>query len=83
MIINGQTLDLAFRGFKTVYTDANLTAPSHYGDIAMTVPSSSRDETYGWLGQFPALREWIGPRQVKNLEAAPFELGLHHQKPQV
>lgn len=25
----------------------------------MTVPSSSRDETYSWLGQFPRLREWI------------------------
>ncbi len=71
MIVNGQTLDLAFRGFKTVFTDARLAAPSHYSDIAMTVPSAARDETYGWLGQFPALREWIGPRQVKNLEASP------------
>lgn len=35
----------------------------------MTVPSTSRDETYGWLGQFPALREWTLPRQVKSLEA--------------
>lgn len=74
MIVNGQTLDLAFRGFKTVFTDAQLAAPSHYGEIAMTVPSTSRDETYGWLGQFPALREWIGPRQIKNLEAHGFTI---------
>lgn len=74
MLVNGQTLDLAFRGFKTVFTDAQLAAPSHFADIAMTVPSTSRDETYGWLGQFPALREWIGPRQVKNLEAHGFTI---------
>lgn len=74
MIVNGQTLDLAFRGFKTVFTDAQLAAPSHYGDIAMTVPSTARDETYGWLGQFPSLREWIGPHQIKNLEAHGFTI---------
>ena len=53
MIINGQTLDLAFKGFKSIYTDAHLAAPSHADKIAMTVPSNSRDETYGWLGQRP------------------------------
>ena len=74
MIINGATLDLAFRGFKTVYTDAFNAAESHYDQIAMTVPSSQRDESYGWLGQFPQLREWIGPRQVKNLSAYGFTI---------
>jgi len=38
----------------------------------MQVPSASRDETYGWLGQFPQLREWVGARHVKSLEAHAF-----------
>ncbi|WP_112312697.1 Mu-like prophage major head subunit gpT family protein [Pseudogemmobacter bohemicus] len=50
MLVNRESLDLAFKGFKTVYSDACLAAPSHFDKIAMTVPSSSRDETYGWLG---------------------------------
>lgn len=29
MIISGQTLDLAFKGFKTVFTDAYLETPAH------------------------------------------------------
>ena len=74
MIINGQTLDLAFRGFKTVYTEAFDQAETHYDKIAMTVPSSSRDESYGWIGQFPQLREWVGPRHVKNLAAHGFTI---------
>lgn len=74
MIINSETLDLAFRGFKTVYTDAFEAAPAFKDRIAMTVPSTSRDETYGWLGQFPQLREWIGPRHVKNLTAHGFTI---------
>ncbi len=74
MIINGQTLDLVFKGFKTVYSDAYLAAPTHKDKIAMTVPSTGRDETYGWLGQFPQLREWIGPRHVNNLQAHSFTI---------
>lgn len=74
MIINGQSLDLVFRGFKAVYSDAYLKAPVNWDKIAMTVPSSSRDETYSWLGQFPQLREWIGPRHVHNLEAHSFTI---------
>lgn len=68
MIVNSETLALAFKGFKTVYPPY-LEAPSHSDKIAMTVPSASRDETYGWLGMFPKLREWNGQRQVNSLEA--------------
>lgn len=74
MIINGQTLDLAFRGFKTVYSDAFDGAQTHWDKIAMTVPSASREETYGWIGAFPQLREWIGPRYVQNLSAHGFTI---------
>jgi phage major head subunit gpT-like protein len=74
MIINAANLDLAFRGFQTVYDEARLAAPSHAMEIAMAVPSSARDETYGWLGAFPQLREWVGPRQVKNLTARGFTI---------
>ena len=74
MIINSATLDLAFRGFKTVYTGAFNAAETHYDKIAMSVPSSSRDESYGWIGQFPQLREWVGPRHVKNLAAYGFTI---------
>ena len=74
MIVNQDSIALSFKGFKTVFTDAYLETPTNADKIAMTVPSSSRDETYGWMGQFPSLREWIGPRQVKNLEAHGFTI---------
>ena len=74
MIINSQTIALTFQGFKTVYSDAFLEAPSHSGRIAMTVPSTGSDETYSWLGMFPQLREWIGKRHVANLKAHSFKI---------
>ena len=60
-------------GFKTVVTDAMTNAPAFAKEVAMTVPSVSRDETYGWLGSFPAMREWVGPRNVQNLVANGFK----------
>jgi phage major head subunit gpT-like protein len=40
----------------------------------MTVPSAARDEQYGWMGQFPNLREWIGPRHVHGLRSHSFTI---------
>ena len=68
-MVNSQNLDLAYRGFKTVYTDACTKAPVTWDKIAMTVPSAVREETYGWLGQFPQMREWPGGgRVLKDIE---------------
>ena len=74
MIVNSETVSLAFKGFQKVFTDAHMAAPSVYAQLAMTVASSSREETYGWMGAFPNMREWLGPRQIKNLEAHAFTL---------
>lgn len=74
MLINAQNLDLVFKGFKTVYTDAYLAAEVHWDKIAMTVTSTGSGETYGWMGQFPQLREWIGSRHIKNLSTHAFTI---------
>lgn len=75
MILNAANIDLAFKGFKSVYNDAFTKAPVNYQKISMTIPSGSRSETYGWLGQFPQMREWVGgEREVKQLEAFGFTI---------
>ena len=59
-------LRTAFRSeFQTALTET----PSDYDKIATVVPSTSASNTYGWLGQFPSLREWIGDRVVKDMKA--------------
>lgn len=72
MLINRASLQSLFQGFSTSYKKGIETADSHYKDVAMTVPSNTSETTYGWLGQFPQLREWIGDRIVKNLAAHGF-----------
>lgn len=74
MLVNAQNLNLVYSGFKAIYTDAYDAAPADAMKIAMEVPSAATEETYGWLGQFPQLREWIGPRVVQNLSAHAFTI---------
>lgn len=75
MIINAASLDAAFRAFNSKYSTAYAQAPSLASEVTMEVTSGSRDETYGWLGQFPALREWVqDERAIKQLEAHSFSI---------
>ena len=74
MLTNADNLDLVYRGFSTDYKDCFDKAPSYYAKIAMTMPRTAQDETYGWIGQFQNLREWIGPRHVQNLTASTFTI---------
>lgn len=69
MLINAGSLQGLFQGFKTSFNKGLDSAPSHYKQIAMVTNSTTAEETYGWLGQFPSIREWVGDRVVKNLTA--------------
>lgn len=67
MDINPKTLTDIFTGFSGAFKKGFEGAPTAYNTVSMTVPSSSASETYGWLGQMPKMREWLGDRVVKSL----------------
>lgn len=61
-------------GFQKNFQDALTATPTDYAKVATVVPSSNASNTYGWLGQFPALREWVGDRVVKNMAAQAYAI---------
>lgn len=67
MIINSANLDAIRVGFSTAFRRGLGQAQTQYGRVATTVPSSTKENKYGWLGKFPNMREWIGPRHVHGL----------------
>lgn len=69
MIINEANLAALFTAFNTAFTSGLSKAPSAYLNISMVIPSNTAEESYGWLGQFPGVREWLGPRHVCSLAA--------------
>lgn len=42
-------------------------APVFYPMLSSTVPSSSKQNDYGWMAQLPGMRQWLGERVVNNL----------------
>ncbi|MDE6052206.1 MAG: Mu-like prophage major head subunit gpT family protein [Lachnospiraceae bacterium] len=74
MIITSQGLQGMQSVFNALFNKAYTETTPQYEKVAMTVPSGGSDETYGWLGQFPALREWIGEREIHNLDAIGYTI---------
>ncbi len=73
-VINQGALNNVYNGFKTLFQDAYNSATSELDKLAVTVPSTTRQEEYKWLGQFPGLREWIGERVIKDLSVDGFTI---------
>lgn len=67
MLINAANLDALRAGFKTSFQGGLGQAPSNYLRVTTVVPSSTKEQKYGWLGKLPNVREWVGPRAVQNL----------------
>lgn len=69
MIINRFNLSALYTAFHATFQGALDQAESQFGNIATTVPSSTGTEEYGWLGQMPNVREWLGSRTVHGIES--------------
>lgn len=39
-----------------------------YTEVATTIPSTTKSNTYGWLGAMPKMREWVGARQFQSIK---------------
>lgn len=69
MIITPSLLTTLMTSFRSEYQAGQTMAEPTWPKVASKVPSSSKSNTYGWLGQFPKLREWVGDRVIKDMQA--------------
>lgn len=74
MIITPDTLKALMTGFRREYQAGLESAESAWNRVATLVPSTSRANTYGWLGQFPQFREWVGDRVIKDMAAHGYSI---------
>lgn len=54
-------------GFKANFNQGFNAVQTAYSQIATVVPSGTASESYPFLGDFPAAREWVGDRYVHKL----------------
>lgn len=64
MLINNANLNTLFIAFQAAFAQGLGQAQSDWRQIATEVPSSTAENEYGWLGQLPNMREWLGDRVV-------------------
>lgn len=69
MIINSATLNALMTNFNSAFQTGFTTAESMWNRIAMLAPSTSKSNTYGWIGKATGFRKWVGDRVIQNLEA--------------
>ncbi len=74
MIINSPNLRTLFTGFKASFLAGLGTAPSDHGSFVTTTSSTTAAEEYGWLGEMPGMRQWIGDRVLNNLKEYGFTI---------
>jgi phage major head subunit gpT-like protein len=83
MIINPANMQIFFTEVRATFWTAYGAAKPWWSQVASLMPSSTEIEQNGWPGMIPTLREWVGPRVVRNmmgktyiLPNLPFELTL-------
>jgi len=74
MLVNKSNLEAAFKTLKTIFNKAFDAAPSLWEKTTMKVPSGSSQNDYTWLSRFPKMREWVGDKVVKALEAFKYTI---------
>jgi len=74
MIITPTTLQNLQTGFSTSYQRGFERTPQFTDAFTMTVPSTTDLETYGWMLDLADLREWVGPRLIRNFVTASYQI---------
>ncbi len=74
MQVTGTALRTLGVSFNALFSGGMGQVPSQLGQIASTVPSSTKTNEYSWLGELPGMREWVGDRQAQQLKAHGYSI---------
>lgn len=74
MIINNASLQALRTAFRADFQAGLGRVEAQRNLLAMTVPSTTAFNTYGWMKGVHGMREWIGPRQWNVLEELAYTL---------
>ena len=73
-LITNATLNAMRVAFNKVFEQGKVRAKPQYMQVATVVPSTTKSNTYGWLGQWPGFREWIGDRVINSMKEHAYSI---------
>lgn len=74
--ITPEYLDTVNTGFKAIFDESfeASEALAYYKKVATVIEAKSKTVNYGWLGDVPLMREWIGERVLNDLTLYDYEI---------
>jgi phage major head subunit gpT-like protein len=73
-MITSALIKALFTSYRKEYQGGLTAVTPTYEKIATVIPSTTASNTYGWLGQFPRFREWVGERVIKDMQASGYTI---------
>lgn len=73
-VVTNATLQALRTSFSAAFQKGLQNAPTQYSKVSTVINSTSASNTYGWLGSFPKLVEWVGDRPMTNLKEYGYQL---------
>ncbi|WKE64339.1 Mu-like prophage major head subunit gpT family protein [Gallaecimonas kandeliae] len=68
MLITASALQSLRTTVRMEFAKALANVEPQYQLVATVVPSTSKSNTYGWIGAMPSFREWVGDRVVNSVK---------------
>jgi phage major head subunit gpT-like protein len=76
-VVTSDLLAGIFTNFRALWEEQFLAATNKdtvRNILSMEVPSNTFQETYNWFGTVPAMREWVGERQLSSLSKSNYTI---------
>jgi len=73
-LVTSVLVSALFTGFNREFQGGLGGVDTQFTKIASVIKSTSKSNTYGWLGKFPTLAKWVGDRQIKSMQAHGYQI---------
>lgn len=74
MLVTAASLDALRTGFRNDFNTGFGAYSPMWAKVATRVPSATASNTYGWIREFPQMREWLGDRTVMSASEGSYKI---------
>jgi phage major head subunit gpT-like protein len=73
-VASASTINAMIKNFNALFNEAQAAQTPAWPSYAMRVNSEGASEDYQWLGDTPAMREWLGEKFLKDMRGFTFSV---------
>lgn len=74
MLINKSSLSAIYANLLATFNKTFQATPAMWSKIAMKITSTTKQNDYAWLSNFPKMRQWVGEKHIKSLEGFKYTI---------